>query len=146
MKCENPVIYKKKGIKDNGKQDLRYIGRMNEFTVNGYDKHFDDPVWCAINNYVVIPCGRCICCRLNYSKQWADRLILASENIKYKYFVTLTYDDVSIEETKVRMYNDNDDLVEGYSLVKDHVQRFMKRLRKYANVNKKLMVSIYNII
>ena len=137
MKCENPVIYKKRGIKDNGKQDLRYIGHMSDFS-NGYDKHFDDPAWCAINNYVVIPCGRCICCRLNYSKQWADRLILASENIKYKYFITLTYDDVAIEETKVRMYNDDDELVEGFSLVKDHVQRFLKRLRKYAIENNKI--------
>lgn len=142
MKCENPIIYKCKGyyVNDDGKtvKDLEYLGHLSEFINNPINKHIDDPNWLSINNYVVVPCNRCICCRLNYSKQWADRLILASEHIKYKYFITLTYSDDTISSTEVKMYNNNDELVIGHSLVKDHIQKFMKRLRKYAVKNNKI--------
>lgn len=41
----------------------------------------------------IIPCGKCIGCRLDYSQDWANRTYLESQLYKENYFVTLTYDD-----------------------------------------------------
>lgn len=42
-----------------------------------------------------VPCGKCIGCRLDYSKTWADRCVM--ESLSYDkdecWFLTLTYDD-----------------------------------------------------
>lgn len=70
-----------------------------------------------------IPCGHCIGCRLNYSKQWAVRLMCELPYHKEAWFLTLTYNDENIPTTvhdgKVR-----------HPLVKKDVQLFLKRLRK----------------
>lgn len=56
--------------------------------------------------HVSIPCGKCIGCRLDYSRTWANRLMM-----EYKYhrpedcwFVTLTYDN---ENVPVNYYSDD---------------------------------------
>lgn len=46
-----------------------------------------------ISNYTPIPCGKCIECRLEYSKQWAQRLVCESTLYSENWFITLTYDD-----------------------------------------------------
>lgn len=43
--------------------------------------------------YTQINCGKCIGCRLDYSRQWANRGYLESTLWQHNYFVTLTYDD-----------------------------------------------------
>lgn len=71
---------------------------------------------------VTVPCGRCIGCRLERSRQWALRCMheasLHDENV----FLTLTYDDVHLPA--------------GRTLVKKHFQDFMKRLRRFMNGEK----------
>lgn len=67
-----------------------------------------------------VPCGKCLGCRLDYARQWADRMLLELYDSKSAIFVTLTYD------------NDNlpvNDLGYG-TLNKVDVQKFFKRLRK----------------
>lgn len=70
---------------------------------------------------VKIPCKRCIGCRLDYSRTWADRMILELDHHKGKaIFLTLTYDD---EHLPVNEF--------GFStLSKRDLQLFMKRLRR----------------
>lgn len=69
---------------------------------------------------IYIPCGRCIGCRLEKSRQWAMRCVHEASLYRDNVFITLTYDD--------------DHLPENASLVKKHFQDFMKRLRKkYGN-------------
>ena len=41
---------------------------------------------------ILIPCGKCIGCRLDYSRHWADRMMLELETQKKAIFLTLTYD------------------------------------------------------
>lgn len=41
----------------------------------------------------VVPCGKCDACRNIHQSQWVQRLQIESQNHKYTYFVTLTYDD-----------------------------------------------------
>ena len=43
--------------------------------------------------FTEIPCGRCIGCRLAYSRMWADRCMAEATLHDSSYFVTLTYND-----------------------------------------------------
>jgi len=63
-----------------------------------------------------LPCGRCIGCRLERSRQWAARIMHEAKASDHCSFVTLTYSP--------------DNLPQSGSLTYDHFQRFMKRLRK----------------
>lgn len=62
---------------------------------------------------VEVPCGQCIGCRLERSRQWAVRCMHEAQMYKENCFVTLTYRDAPV------------------SLDKRHFQLFMKRLRKF---------------
>lgn len=63
-----------------------------------------------------LPCGQCIGCRLEYSRQWAVRCVHEASLYESNCFITLTY---------------NDDYVPSDgSLVRKHFTDFMKRLRK----------------
>ena len=63
-----------------------------------------------------VPCGQCIGCRLERSRQWAMRCCHEASLYDLNCFITLTYDP--------------EHLPPDGSLVLDHFQRFMKRLRK----------------
>lgn len=73
--------------------------------------------------YVEIPCGQCIGCRLDYSRQWADRMLLEYDHTKKACFVTLTYNDTFVPHTDI-----SEDI---YTLRKEDLQKFMKRLREH---------------
>lgn len=64
-----------------------------------------------------IPCGQCIGCRLEKSRQWAIRCSLESQLYQNSYFLTLTYDD--------------EHLPKSGSLVPDDLTKFLKKLRRY---------------
>lgn len=68
------------------------------------------------SGYTLIPCGRCIGCRLERSRQWALRCVHEAKMHEESCFVTLTYDD--------------EHLPKDGSLCRKHVQDFMKRLRR----------------
>lgn len=65
---------------------------------------------------VIIPCGQCIGCRLEKSRQWAIRCVNESQMHEENCFITLTYRD--------------EDIPENLSLVKKDLQEFYKRMRK----------------
>lgn len=65
---------------------------------------------------IQVPCGQCIGCRLERSRQWAIRCVHESKQYERNAFITLTYSP--------------DYLPKDGSLHKDHFQKFMKRLRK----------------
>lgn len=62
-----------------------------------------------------LPCGQCIGCRIEKSRQWALRCVHEASMHDDNAFITLTYDD--------------EHLPWDGSLNKDHFQKFMKRLR-----------------
>lgn len=64
-----------------------------------------------------LPCGRCIGCRLERSRQWAVRIMHEASLHKQNSFVTFTYDDEKCVD-------------EVFSLDYTDYQLFMKRLRK----------------
>ena len=66
--------------------------------------------------YMEVPCGQCIGCRIDRSREWALRCVHEAQMHEANSFVTLTYSD--------------DHLPEDAGLHKDHHQKFLKRLRK----------------
>lgn len=68
-------------------------------------------------SHLSLPCGRCIGCRIDRSRQWALRCVHESKMHEHNCFVTLTYDDQHVPQS--------------YSIDLRHVQLFMKRLRKH---------------
>lgn len=66
-----------------------------------------------------VPCGQCIGCRLERSRQWAMRCIHEAQFHEKNCFITLTYSDEHLIQTD-----------KGATLSVDDFQRFMKRLRK----------------
>lgn len=70
-----------------------------------------------------LPCGQCIGCRLNYSRQWAIRIVHEASMHEKNCFITLTFDQANLEKRSNPL-----------SLDVSEYQRFMKRLRKrYGN-------------
>lgn len=63
---------------------------------------------------IQVPCGRCIGCRLERSRQWAVRCVHEASLYERNCFITLTYSPEFVPTT----------------LVKKDFQDFMKRLRK----------------
>lgn len=120
MSCYNPIAgypdYDA-GLSKNGKIIYRLEGRYNPEMKELYP------------GVIKIPCGKCLGCRLDYSRSWADRMILelASMTDKKAIFVTLTYDN---EHVTYYQGDDFEDVPIGMTLVKKDVQDFFKRLRK----------------
>lgn len=67
---------------------------------------------------ISVPCGKCIGCKLEHSRQWAMRCMHEKRLHTESAFVTLTYDPKHLPD--------------GGTLVKRDLQLFMKRYRKIA--------------
>lgn len=64
-----------------------------------------------------LPCGRCVMCRLERSRQWATRCLHEAKMHEESCYITLTYDDAHVPPDGSLKYS-------------DYVS-FMRRLRKY---------------
>lgn len=83
---------------------------------------------------IMIPCGKCIGCRLEYSRQWANRIILEAQDWSDNYFITLTYADEHLP-TWNTVNRDTGELMTVKTLQPKHTQQFMKNLRNYYKYN-----------
>ena len=70
----------------------------------------------GVEGSLELPCGQCIGCRLERSRQWAMRCLHEASLHERNAFITLTYDDSNLPP--------------GGSLNYSDFQKFMKRLRK----------------
>lgn len=79
-------------------------------------------------DWVEIPCGKCVGCRLEYSRRWADRCMIENMYHDKSYFLTLTYDDEHVPRS---WYSDpsTGEAFESFTLKKKDLQDFHKRLR-----------------
>ena len=79
--------------------------------------------------YTVVPCGVCIGCKLERSRQWAVRCMHEAQMVGASSFITLTYND--------------EKLPVGGSLLHRDFQLFVKRLRKKRGCCRFLMCGEY---
>lgn len=116
MSCYHPfAAWPTDELSEKGKRLYRIGGRYDEYT------KFSHP------GAIPIPCGRCIGCRLDYSRRWADRMMLELKTRGSGLFVTLTYNNDFVpvlEDPETGEYY-------CFTLEKRDLQLFMKRLRKY---------------
>lgn len=89
------------------------------------------------NKYIYVPCGKCAWCRRAKRNEWVLRFGVEMRDNLYTKFVTLTYDD-NFVPTAV---NEDGEIREV--VVKEHVQKFFKRLRKKGYKFKYFAVSEY---
>lgn len=137
MACYHPLKGFVLGQKSNGKQDISiqsYDCDHVEVLQDGrvmpaYDSVRSPRCFRFVKDFIDIPCGQCIGCRLDYSRQWANRCLLELEDYDSAYFVTLTYDDNHIP---LSFSSDPETGLASPSrtLCKRDVQLFFKRLRK----------------
>ena len=76
---------------------------------------------------VIRPCGKCIGCRLDRTRNNAIRAMHESEMHDRSSFLTLTYDDANLPYNEGSIYP---------TLLKRDLTLFIKRLRKYLEPNK----------
>ena len=119
MSCYRPNIMIPTGSVnlETGKPVYRFKSRK--------DLSNDEIVNSSAYGYVIVPCGKCLGCRLDYSRNWADRMMLELETSKKAIFVTLTYD-----EDSVPVQLDDNGVCLGYTFDIRDWQKFMKLLRK----------------
>lgn len=139
MSCYHPFLGRpdyRDGVNPEGKFKYKISGY--------YDTSVAEP------NDIPIPCGKCIGCRLDYSREWADRMALELEHHNgHALFATLTYRNMDIpvaEYSEVKLSDDvylplgvgerwiDKDLYipKTYTLDKKDLSDFMKRLRSRA--------------
>lgn len=140
MACYHPLKAFPIGLTDNNKTkykicsyDVDYVYRINDNWYAGQrhdgDSHFRPLGLCDryVDDFVEIPCGQCLGCRIQYSRQWANRCMLELQYHKSSYFVTLTYDDLHIPIARDPETGETNGIG---TLCKRDFQLFMKRLRK----------------
>lgn len=114
MTCFKPIIaWYSKDFNHNGKRYLVF-NRNNAL----------DP-----RQSITVPCGQCIGCRLEKSRQWAVRCVCEQQMSDESCFITLTYDD--------------DHLPPSGSLVPDDLQKFFKRLRRYLEYHNEMSIRFF---
>lgn len=100
MPCYHPLQgYRAKGGRNNGKWSITFSPSQGHPDLK-----------------VQVPCGQCLGCRLEKSRQWALRCTHEMRQHEDNCFITLTFDEDNIDK--------------NFSLVKSDYQNFMKRLRK----------------
>lgn len=126
MACYHPlsaiILPDQKTI--NGKQALKIVPDMY-FTDWKLRNGKDFPV----DKIMKLPCGQCVGCRIQYSREWANRCMMELQYHDSAYFVTLTYDDFHVPRS---YYPDpaTGEAMTSLTLSKRDFQLFMKRLRK----------------
>lgn len=85
-----------------------------------------------IFDWIPLPCGQCPECRLNRSREWANRLMMEMHHSWRAYFLTLTYSDEWYRDNHSTFYEDPEtgEVFFNMSLHKSDVQLWLKRLRK----------------
>lgn len=117
MACYHPMYGLRTGDKTkNGKDVIKIVG------------HTLPQGW-PPDKVVQIPCGKCIGCRLEYSRQWANRCMLELQYHDSAYFCTFTYDDEHVP-VSYHTAEDTGEAFPGMTLRKRDMQLLLKRIRK----------------
>nr|WEW54488.1 MAG: replication initiation protein [Microvirus Sku122] len=96
--------------------------------INGHIRGF---TWTNFKkpNVKIIPCGKCVACKLTKSNEWKNRMLIESYCWKHTYFITLTYDNDHIK--KKQGVSITGELKNLPTLNHEDMTKFIKRLRKH---------------
>lgn len=142
MPCYHPLKAFQVGFHPSGKPkykicsyDVKYV-YVNDDTCFCSDVCNSRSDFRLVEDYIEIPCGKCIGCRLQQSREWATRIMLEAQDHDESWFVTLTYDDEHVPELEFAKDVDPDtgELLDSgklLTLCKRDLQLFNKRLRKH---------------
>lgn len=166
MPCNYPnrIFYTGKLNPESGKRETIFTSSLTDYFVKrpgqdhwvaGHDLNDSliEKMKCQgykfLLDYDDIPCGQCIGCRLDYSREWSARIMLEASLFPKDecWFVTCTYNDDQLNLSDlVEVFDDrddgsylldqNDEIVKRhkssfFSLSKKQHQDFLKRLRKH---------------
>lgn len=126
--CVSPLKGFQIGFHDSGKPkylitsyNTNHVEKVNNKYIPAFTDFISPYSNKTIKEFTEIPCGKCLECRLAYSRMWADRMMLEAQEWNENYFVTLTYDNKHLRTT-----------FDGWpTLDSRDLQLFMKRLRKH---------------
>lgn len=146
MACYHPIAARVVGINpETGKKVLRFMSSHDMVSVKDkslsklsftdsdaslmYERDYYLQYKYADDDFIQIPCGRCLGCQIDRSREWANRLMMELEYHDSAYFVTLTYDEFHVP---ISYYGDpsSGEAIPVLTLRKVDVQKWMKRLRK----------------
>ncbi len=113
--------------------DVERIHAPHTFVRNGEICKSSKEVWqdVWITDWIPVPCGQCIGCRLDYSRTWADRCILEAMQYENNAFITLTYDPEHLPKARVVTDVNTGEVFEWPSIDLDEISNFMKDLRRF---------------
>lgn len=126
MACYHPLNAVLIGYKPDGKKVLKFLNcpvNDNQQSITIGNKTY------GMDKLIKIPCGQCLGCRLEYSRQWANRCLLELQYHDSAWFATFTYDDDHVPRT---YYPDLEtgEAIPALTLRKRDFQLLMKRIRK----------------
>lgn len=127
MSCTNPILaYPPKLGKYALDKRYRILGnyeKLDKFDISSVDSDGE------VVKPVLLPCGKCISCRLAYSREWATRIMCELKKNPPGYFITLTYDDEHLPTDIFKSQNSGSDAILPYLNPSD-TRDWLKRLRK----------------
>lgn len=141
--CKHPLKGFPVGFHPSGKTKYKIVSYLTDHVEYNSSTGLWNPVYTSHRSakadkietdFVEIPCGKCIGCRLQRSREWANKLMLeydtaTRQNFYCAWFVTFTYNDKYVP----RSYYGNNvtgEAEESLTLKKHHMQLYFKRLRK----------------
>lgn len=146
MACVSPNKVFYIGVNnDTGKRKIAFASHKATYVVvnsDGYTQYYDDvPDTRFLHGGTVfsdcdtVPCGQCIGCRLDYSREWATRLMLEMKRFKESecWFITFTYDDEFLPVSKFIFDSKTRKVKRSpfHSVSKKTHQLLMKRIRNW---------------
>lgn len=114
--CYEPNLVRSRIDKDTGSIVTVFLGKAGPVDPHDFGEPFIDSEW-----YTIVPCGKCRECKMDYARQWANRMVLEAQDWPRNLFFTATYNNENLP------INSSSGLP---TLDKRDVQLFMKRLRK----------------
>ena len=105
-------------VRDDGKKDLHFKSVNTNFAIQCFREGVPFPKH-LVDRILMLPCSRCIGCRLERSRQWAVRITHEASLYEQNSFLTLTFNNESLASQ----------CPDG-SLDRRHMQLFIKRLRQ----------------
>lgn len=128
--CRNP-LFAEQWLDHHLERRPKIIGSAKNYTIE-MKEQLKEAVKKHGKKLLTLPCGKCIDCRLQKTREWATRCMLETKEHEHNYFITLTYDDEHLPHNRKIDINTGELLNEWTeTLYPKDLQDFWKRLREH---------------